>query len=74
MKAASKLYQDYLSQGKTVSTASDRLLGFLRKKLSFEDYMDAEEIVSEAILQTEEEAFCLGCTYLPNLIRDLMKD
>ena len=44
MKAASKLYQDYLSQGKTVSTASDRLLGFLKKKLSFEDYMDAEEI------------------------------
>ena len=74
MKAENKLYQIYLSQCENASDAPDKLMEFLQERLSEEDYLDAEEIVTEALIQMEEAAFCLGCTYLPNLIKGLLEE
>ena len=74
MKTASKLYQIYLSQCQMPSGVSNQLMEFLKERLSEEDYLNAEEILHDALIQTEEEAFCSGCSYLPNLIKELMKE
>lgn len=47
---------------------------YLKKKLSEEDYLDAEEIINEAFAVVQENAFYEGCAVLPNLIRELMED
>ena len=73
MKTVSKLCQIYLSQCQNFSDVPDQLMEFLREKLSKEDYLNAEEILTEALIRTREEAFCSGCTYLPNLMKELLE-
>lgn len=74
METAKKLYQIYISQCNATSVAPDRLMGFLKERLTLEDYLNAEELLSDTLIQAEEAAFCTGCTYLPKLIKGLFED
>lgn len=74
MKAASELYQIYLSKCQISGNAPIRIMEFLRERLSEEDYLNAEEILTDTLVRTGEEAFCLGCAYLPNLLKELWEE
>ena len=50
----------------------DEAFYFLKQKLSEADYLEAEELINDAFVQIQEDAFFKGCKALPELIKELM--
>ena len=81
MKKIAGLYQSYLKERQEefqeYCTGGDKvneLKDFLKSKLNADDYFKAEEMLNEAISETEEKGFAAGCRYTSGLAKELFTE
>lgn len=73
------LCQSYLaarsaSAHKAYQEQFDAMYGFLRFRLSPDDFLEAESLLNELLAVVQKESFCIGIAYLPQLWAELLED
>lgn len=81
MKKIAGLYQSYLKERaedfQEYCTGGDKvneLKDFLKSRLNADDYFTAEEMLNDALSETEEKGFTAGCRYTAGLGKELFTD
>ena len=52
----------------------NELKDFLKSKLNADDFFTAEELLNEALSETEEKGFTAGCRYTSGLAKELFTE
>ena len=81
MKRIDLLYQNYaaeqLAKGRTIQQRKveyEVMRDFLEFHLNPDDYLEAENLLNDLVLTIEEESFCAGMKYLPQLLKELTEE
>lgn len=63
-----------ISAGKPYQQQFDAIYGFLRFRLSPDDFLEAESLLNELLAVVEEQSFCAGIEFLPQLLAGLIEE
>lgn len=81
MNKLTLLYQNYAAEQQSKRSDIPRrnveyevMHDFLELKLNPDDYLEAENLLNDLVASVEQESFCAGAGYLPQLLAELIEE